>query len=172
MTMNNSKTLLVAVSLVSVTLLAILVFGVYSIQVKNEKTSALLNSADSSAETAVLVQSIRAVQKSAGEDIQALEGFVLTESKLVPFIESIEKTGQVLGLDTNILSVEETVSKKLGEPKIVRIVIEAKGSWSGTLSFLRAIESLPHKVMIEESSFSKEETGWRLRIVLSLYSFD
>ena len=58
------------------------------------------------------------------------------------------------------------------EPDIIRIVIEAQGSWAPTLSFLHAIESLPHRVMIDESSLSKVEDDWRLRTTLSLHSFD
>jgi len=40
------------------------------------------------------------------------------------------------------------------------------------MSFLHAIESLPNRVMINESSFYKEDDDWNSIIILSLYSFD
>lgn len=172
MMFKNSKPLLFILSLVSLTLLAVLVMGTYSIQLKNKEASELLNLADSDAETRILAQSILTVQSSAAEDLAAFDGFVLSDNNLVPLIESIEGVGRVLGLDTNIISVGKTEDKKSAELGMIRMVMETQGSWAQTLSFLRAIESLPNRVVIDELGFSKAEVGWRLRIVLSLYSFN
>ena len=86
---------------------------------------------------------------------------------------------RALGLDTSIVSVSKIEDKKSVEPDIIRIVMETRGSWVQTFSFLSAIESLPHRVMIEELGLSRVEASpagngasWRLRTVLSLYSFD
>ena len=119
------------------------------------------------------------IQKNAAEDIAAFDSLTLSGDNLVPLIEDIEGAGQTLGLDTKIVSVGKIEDKKSVEPDIIRIVMETQGSWAPTLSFLRAIESLPHRVMIDESILSRDEIGpagngasWRLKIVLSLYSFD
>jgi len=172
MILNNSKLLLMALSLILIILLTIVALGIYDIKVKNKETFKLLNKADSVAETENLAQSIRVIQASAAEDIAAFDNLVLVDDKLVPLIESIEETGRELGLDTNIVSVAKIEDKKSVEPDIIRIVVETQGSWAPTLSFLRAIENLPYRVMIDESSLSKGEVDWRLRITLSLYSFD
>jgi len=172
MILNNSKLLLMALSLILIILLTIVALGIYDIKVKNKETFKLLNEADSVAETENLAQSIRVMQASAAEDITAFDNLVLVGDKLVPLIESIEEVGRELGLDTNIVSVAKIEDKKSVEPDIIRIVMETQGSWAPTLSFLRAIESLPHRVMIDESSLSKVEIGWRMRITLSLHSFD
>ena len=172
MILNNSKLLLMALSLILIILLTIVALGIYDIKVKNKETFKLLNKADSVAETENLAQSIRVIQASAAEDIAAFDNLVLVDDKLVPLIESIEEVGRELGLDTNIVSVAKIEDKKSVEPDIIRIVVETQGSWAPTLSFLRAIENLPYRVMIDESSLSKGEVDWRLRITLSLYSFD
>ena len=172
MILNNSKLLLMALSLILIILLTIVALGIYDIKVKNKETFKLLNKADSVAETENLAQSIRVMQASAAEDITAFDNLVLVGDKLVPLIESIEEVGRELGLDTNIVSVAKIEDKKSVEPDIIRIVVETQGSWAPTLSFLRAIENLPYRVMIDESSLSKGEVDWRLRITLSLYSFD
>ena len=172
MILKNSKVLLVTLSLIALALLSILALGVYNIRFKNKETSELLNLADHAAETGILIQSIRAAQNNSGQDIEAFDNLALAGDKIVPLIESIEGAGRALGLDTSILSVGKIEDKKSADPPIVRIVMETQGAWAPTLSFLRAIESLPYRVMIDESSLSKEEVGWRSRVILSLYSFD
>lgn len=172
MIFRNSKLPLTILSLVSASLLVVFTLGIYNIRVENKETRELLDLADHVAEVRILAQSIRMVQNDAEQDLEAFDDLVLSGDKLVSLIESIEGAGRALGLDTNILSVGKIEDKKSVEPDVVRIVMETQGPWASTLSFLRAIESLPHRVMIEESSLSKEEVGWRSRIVLSLYSFD
>ena len=172
MIFRNSKLLLTILALVSVMLLATLTLGVYSIRAKNKNVPKLLNLADQAAEMKILVQSVRMIQNDAREDIKAFDNFVFSDDKLVLLIESIEGAGQALGLDTNIVSVGKIEDEKSVTPDIVRIVTETQGPWAPTLSFLRAIESLPHRILIEESSLSRVEVGWRSRIILSLYSFD
>ncbi len=172
MIFKNSKLLLTILSLISIILLAVLILGTYNIQLKNKEASELLNLADEAAEAKILSQSIRMMQSNSAEDIAAFGSLTLSGDNLVPLIESIEGAGQTLGLDTKIVSVGKIEDKKSVEPDIIRIVMETQGPWASTLSFLRAIESLPHRVMIDESSLSRDEVGWRLKIVLSLYSFD
>ncbi|MDO8569626.1 MAG: hypothetical protein Q7R89_02525 [bacterium] len=186
MIFKNSKLLLIILSFISIILLAVLIWETYNIQLKNKEASELLSLADQDAEAELLAQSIRMIQNNAATDIAAFDSLTLSDTNLVPLIESIEGAGQILGLDTNILSVEKIEDKKSVETDIVRIAIETRGSWAPTLSFLRAIESLPHRVMIDESNLSRDEIGpasprqggagdgasWRLKIVLSLYSFN
>ncbi|MEX2013479.1 MAG: hypothetical protein WD897_01000 [Parcubacteria group bacterium] len=172
MIFKNSKLLLITLSFISVILLTILILGAYNIQLKNKEASELLNLADESAEARTLAQSIRTTQENAVEDLTAFDSLVLSGDRLVPLIDNIERAGRTFGLDTNIVSVAKIEDKESIEPDMIQVVMETQGSWAPTLSFLRAIESLPHRVMIEESSLSRVEVGWRSRIVLSLYSFD
>lgn len=148
-------------------LMAFLLLDIYNIRAKNKETSRLLNQADEAAEVGVLVQSIRLIQNNAREDLEAFEELALSDSKIVPLIESIEKAGQSLGVKTEIASVEKT-----DEPQQLNLIIETEGSWAGTLSFLKAIESLPHRVMVKSVNVSKDESLWSATIALSLYLFN
>jgi len=172
MILKNLKLLLVALVLISLVLLVTMVWGVYSVQAKNKKTSELLHLADQAVEVAILAQSIRIAQNNAAGDLEAFDRITLSNDTLVPLIENIEEAGQALGLDTKIISVGRIEDKKSIEPDIIRIMVEAQGAWAGTFAFLHAIESLPNRVMIDESSLSQVGNGWRLGITLSLYSFD
>ncbi|MEX2013732.1 MAG: hypothetical protein WD896_00050 [Parcubacteria group bacterium] len=169
---DSSKLLLTMLSLFALVLLAVLVLGVYDIQRKNKEASALLHLADKATRTRVLAQSIEAAQENASGDLAAFDSLTLSSDKLVPLIDSIEAAGRMLNLDTDIVSVDRTEGKGSSEPDIIHIVIEAQGPWAQALSFLRAIESLPHRVVIEGSNLARAEVGWRLRVALSLYSFD
>ena len=179
---NSSKLLLVVIlSILLIVLSTVFIFVAYDVWSKNQKTSELLSQANHDAEVEVLVQSIRLVQNSAAEDIQAFNDMVLSSDKLVVLIENIEGAGRALNLDINISSVgnveekkpvAETGSKNATQPHMISISIETQGSWASTLSFLRAIESLPHRVMIDGVTLSKGETRWQSRINLSLYLFD
>ncbi|KKQ82937.1 MAG: hypothetical protein UT07_C0014G0013 [Parcubacteria group bacterium GW2011_GWB1_38_8] len=171
MILKNSKLFIMVLVLISTTLFIVLVLGVYIVRLKNNNTSELLNTADNFTETNALVQSIRIAQRSASEDIESFNNFVLSEDKLVPLIESIEEVGRKFGLETDITSVKGT-EEELVEPHIISIAVETKGSWVSVMSFLHAIESLPNRVMINESSFYKEDDDWNSIIILSLYSFD
>lgn len=171
MIFKNSKLFLVLLSLVFTILLAVAIFAIYDIRAKNEETSELLDEAERIVEARSLAQSIKNIQNNVAEDILAFDKLVLTEEKLVPLIEDIEELGKELKLETSIVSVEKVEDKKAAKPDMIRIIIKAQGSWTPTLTFLKAIESLPHRVTIDETGLSKIDTNWHLRIVLLLYLF-
>ncbi|OHA89767.1 MAG: hypothetical protein A3C70_00715 [Candidatus Zambryskibacteria bacterium RIFCSPHIGHO2_02_FULL_43_14] len=172
MIFKNSKLLLTVFSLITIILLFALIIGVYSIRAKNQKISELINLATQASEVEVMARSIRAVQNSAKEDLEAFDDFVLSDDKLVALIESIEAVGQTLDLETKIVSVSKIEDKKVIVPDMIYIAMETQGPWAGTFSFLHAIENLPHRVKLDKLSLSKEEDGWHLAVTLVLYSFD
>ncbi|MBI2086748.1 MAG: hypothetical protein HYT69_01075 [Candidatus Zambryskibacteria bacterium] len=174
MTFNNSKILLFALSLVSIILLGVLYLGAYGIWTKNKETSKMLALADEVEREAILTQSIRMTKNTAATELEQLDNLVISDSKLASLIEKIEQAGSSFGLNISILSVGKVEDKKAKpvEPHLVRIVMETAGPWAPTLAFLRAIETLPYRVMIEESSIYREEIFWRSKIILSLNSFN
>jgi Tfp pilus assembly protein PilO len=172
MTFSHSKPFLIILSLISIILMTVLILGVYNIRFKNKETLELFNLVDEAAEKEALSQSIRTMQNTAREDIKAFNEIVPSSGKLIPLIENLETSGRALGLDVEILSVEEVKNTDSLGLQNIRIAIETQGSWPSTLSFLRVIESLPHRVLIDESSISKQGDLWRSRIILSLHLFD
>lgn len=172
MIVKDSKLSLIVVSLIWVILLALAIFMVYDIKVKNQETSRLQSEADRITESRNVSQSIRIARDKVADDVADLDHLALSSDKLVFLIEGIEGAGRALGLDTNIISVGKEEDRKFPEPDIIRITIETQGTWASTLTFLRALESLPHRVMIDKSIFSKAGDDWYLKIVLSLNSFD
>lgn len=167
----NSKLSFVFLILIATALLVVLFIESYSIYSKNEESRELINSVNQMTESRNLVSSIKSVQNNSAEDLVALENFVLSDEKLVSLIEKIEGAGQ-RGMDVSIVSVEKIENKEPVGPGLVRIIIDAQGSWSETLAFVRTIENLPYLMMVDESTLFRNESGWRSRIVLLLHLFD
>jgi Tfp pilus assembly protein PilO len=171
----NTLTILIVVSLIALTLALVLGYGIYDIRSKNQKTSELLQQADKIANEDVEFQSIRSVLGSIQEDIEEFDKYTLTEARVVPMVEKIETVGRKLGLETNTTSIsvakpEGTASSTEGVKKI-KIVVETKGEKTPTMTFLGALESLPYRIMIDESSVIQEEGGWRSRTSFAVYTF-
>lgn len=169
---HTSKSALAALVAISLILLSVFIFGVYDIRTNNRETIELLSAADEASEMRTNAQFIRMMRNNLAGDIRAFEEIVLTSSKLVSLIETIESTGRALGLELEIVSVNEMQDRRARGPKTIRIELEAKGSWASASSFVRAMESLPHRVIMEEVNLSKEDTVWHLRMAISIFSFD
>ncbi|KKW14411.1 MAG: hypothetical protein UY54_C0019G0016 [Parcubacteria group bacterium GW2011_GWA2_50_10b] len=168
----HTKLILAVLSLSAALLLVFMVLDIYNIRAQNEETSRLLNTADQAANQKVLSQSIRSFQNQAKNDIALLDNLILTEGRLVPVIEDIEQAGRSLGLQTKIISVDQPDNKGAEVSRQIKLVVETSGSWSGNYSFLKALESLPTRVVIDEARLSKEGSSWQSRITLSLYLFN
>lgn len=168
----NSKPLLLVCALILVALLAVFILGLYNIRTKNEETVKLLEEINSITELNDLARSIRMVQGDSQSGVVTFENLVLSEEKVVSLIESIEDAGRVLGLETNIVSVEKREGEKASDPDIINITIESRGSWSKVHALLRAIENLPNRVGVDELNIRKTEDGWQSRMAISLFSFN
>lgn len=172
MILNNTKTRLYIASAVALALLAVLIFDVRKMSRENAEIARLVTLSRESEAKANAAQAIRSMQISASEDIKDFENLTLTNERLVPLIESVESVGRALNLDLEIVSVEKKVEGDGAGPQRIRMVIEASGGWDGTFLLLKAIEALPHRVMLENVTLSKGDESWGATVTLSLYSFN
>lgn len=172
MIFRNAKLILVPLLLLLATVVTVVATAIYEIEIKNQKASQLQIEADNLAESQDLSRAIHLTQKSASEDLADFQNLLLSSDKLVSLIEEIEKTGRALGLETEIVSVGQADGGKDAQSGTVTIAVETQGSWAPTLAFVRALESLPYRIMINESNLSKTNDSWHLRITLSLYLFN
>jgi len=167
----SPKYLLAVLSLTALALVALISVTTYSIRASSQKTSELLNLADEAAQIEILAQSIRVLQNDKRAELEKLDNFTLTEDDIVPFIESIEETGRNLGLETNIASLGKIEDKKAAVPTMMKMVVEIDGSWESTFTFLKVLENMPYRLIIDESTLDKSESTWKSRIVLSAHLF-
>jgi len=111
-----------------------------------------------------IAQTIRVSRNNAGEDLASLDSLILSQNKIVPFIEMIESLGKQMNLEikTSSVSTDETN---------VFIVIEADGEWARSMNFIHALESLPLKAVIDEATtnlLGDGSQGWHTRVAISL----
>jgi hypothetical protein len=171
MSAKNTKYLLLSLSLIALVLLGALVYGTYRINGYVIKTEEMLRLADESVQADILAHALRVLQNESSQELTALEDFTLSESELVLFVENVEATGRELALETEIASIIKTEDKKGIEPTIIKLTVETTGSWSNSVTFLRAIENMPYRLIIDEASLDKEEQHWRTRVVMSVHLF-
>lgn len=171
MTSNRSVVILIVMLLLASGILLFLFLTFYEIQTTNREVSELINTAKLMKEERASIQSARMARNLAAEEVRTLQELTFGADQLVSFIEDLESVGKKLGLDVNIISVNRVDDKKKPIPYIIRISLEAKGGWSGTFSFLQAIENLPYKVIIEEAILLKDEVDWSLRTTVSVPAF-
>jgi Tfp pilus assembly protein PilO len=170
---NKSTTSLIGILVfMALFMLVLFIYGELMVKNLNKKTVALNQELKISAEDVSSFQSIKAMQAEADSNLDKLDALQLSEDEVVDLIETIEATGRSLGL---IVSTKAVSVEKVGEdefPKIVRLSIEARGSWQSTVTMLEAIESLPYLVVISEASLLKEEKSWELELNMGINIFN
>ena len=147
------------------------VLSIYNIREEIAISSQLLTQVEQAESKDAIVQSINGVGNSNGIDIQAFEGLALNDTSLVDMIETIEKAARSLNVEARTQSVDKIKPATEAEPQKLRVTIEGTGSWSNNLAFLKALESLPYRVMFDNVSLTKEGSTWKSTITFSLYSF-
>jgi hypothetical protein len=169
--MNNTKSILVLFSLLSLVLFGVLSMGFYKIRIKNEETYKLLNTVSQADQAEILAQTIEAARTKAALDLETLNKLTFEEAKTVSLIEDVEQAGRDLGVRTQINAVNKTSLPNSPELELFKMTIEARGTWQNTFSYLKALESLPYRIVMENTNLKKEENEWVLRIVMGLHSF-
>jgi Tfp pilus assembly protein PilO len=168
----SSKTSLILLTLLTMLLASFFVLEFYRVKSENQETSRLLSEVNQAADQRAAAQSIRFLQKTATEDVNDFEALTISPSRLVEVIESIEAAGRALSLETIIASVDKPEANSSTTLQSIDIVVETSGSWAGTSRFLKAIESLPTRVTIQEARLSKQDSAWDSQVKLSFYSFE
>jgi hypothetical protein len=109
----------------------------------------------------------RAIERSGGA-VELADAFFVGEDDVVRFIEEIEALARSWRLDAAVQSVEEG-SDPEGR-RTIAATVELLGSRSATLDFLREIEVLPYRLVIEDTRLYRDDAGmWRLTATIIGY---
>ena len=98
--------------------------------------------------------------------IEKIASYFLGKDDAVLFIERVEKEARDGGVALTIRSVGtenfgKTDEKSKVDPtkELVRLKLEAKGTWRHTIRFISFIEHLPYKVVLEDVNFTRMVEG-------------
>ncbi len=184
--MSKNKLLLYILGVLAVILLGILIFGVYIIRIENQNISQITNQADEAANESTLAGSVRSIKNIYQKQIDKILVLLVHSDDLVPLIDSVERLGKDMGLDTKTVSVvqDKISTKGIKYPLIVHINTETEGSWGNSMRYLQALENLPTNITIENASLSLNNSTndsdkntktlnrvWRLNVTFAINIF-
>ncbi len=156
----TKKTLLVAL------ILNILVWGIYGfvffkIRSQNEHVSGLLGEANNDIRKD---ETLRTIKNSLSENkdfISHLDSYFVAKDGIVNFIEMLEDKGRESGVLLSIgsVSVEQDPKVKEDIKEILRLKVDASGSWKDVTYFLSVLENLPYVTEVNNVSFTRNGGG-------------
>lgn len=166
---SSTRKLILSLSLIG--LLAVLGYLSFSILKMREETKDLLMEVSTKMSYDKRAMSVSNVQSELSYDLTVIDEAAITRAELVSLIESLEETGEKLGLSVSVASLTaEDVESSL--PEVVKMVVDAEGSWAANFKFLRVLESLPHKSDIESANLSWVRSNtWRSGTTLRVIVF-
>ncbi len=168
----NSKVVLLLSSVMVLGLTLLFSFGLYRIASQHRKANELAGPSLGEMTRQTSFQSLRAIQNISRGDVAILEKAVVSQDKTVAVLESLERAGRSLGTEVKITSVERVES--LGTPATggLKVDLDSRGTWSKNFALLRAVESLPYRVIFKEVSLVKEGSSWVLGLSILLPTFN
>ena len=150
----TKKTLIICI------ILNLIVWGGYGfvfwkIRSQNKHISTLLNEAEQDVKKD---ESLRLIKASLGENkdfLSHINSYFIPNEGVVGFIDTLESYGKQIGVDVTIgsVSVEPDSQNKEDFKELLRLKVEAIGSWNNLVSYLLTLENLPYSVRIDQVSY-------------------
>lgn len=103
------------------------------------------------------------------DDRATLKEFFVSDTEIIPFVESLEALGPVSGSSLKItaLESEDQSGLKKGTLTSLRAKVDVTGSWSSVMRALKLSETLPYDISISGVRFvqggstdDKSKTAW------------
>lgn len=152
---------LITTSIITLVLAALLGLSWYQIKDQNREAAELMLEVNRRAAESELLQKVKILRNTAKSDLESFDKLALDKESIVPMIERFESAGRSLNLDTKISIAEEVEGG-------IRLSLESEGDWRGIFSNLKAIESMPYRVVFEKVNLSKSGANWRLFVTIFL----
>lgn len=144
-----------------------LCFYLYSvIQKQKMETGEILKKSALIAEKIQNLKLLESQMDGFKKDSEKIETIFLKEENVVGFLESLEKTGEDIGVLTEIASA--AINK--GSKGIV-FQINLKGDFEKIFQYLVLLENLPHQIVFEGLNMYPEDNLWHSKIAIRIISF-
>ena len=101
-----------------------------------------------------------AEEKLAANEAQIYSHYV-SEADIVPFLEDLESTGEALGADVSVESVNKP-RLKADQPPYLQLVLTVRGPFNAVVRTLGAIENQPYDTRLADLTLDSPDTaqGW------------
>jgi hypothetical protein len=101
-------------------------------------------------------QNLQKIYKQTVVDRAKLDTYIITEDKVVNFIESLENIGKMTNTKVALSSIDSEEMKDLakGTSGHIKAKVDIKGSWSNVMTSLSMLENLPFSITLDNSKLS------------------
>lgn len=95
-------------------------------------------------------EDLQSIYDNTSSDREKIKSFLISQDKVVNFIEEIEKIGKDTDTDLSISSInaEDLSAKAEGETGYLTAIIETKGKWQNVMRAFELIENIPYSTSL------------------------
>lgn len=134
-------------------------YGILFLVVKNktEHAVSVLNDADRDIKKDEFLRNAKFIMLENQEEIEAINRYFVPRNGVPILLEHIERLGRESNVDLVIsfVSVEQETRNKDDFKELLKIRLEAVGSWNNTVRFFSILENLPFRTSFESVIFSR-----------------
>jgi len=161
MTWSRTKKLLILGVFLTIAALAIYYVTFSSIKSKNENISAILNDLALETKKETLLKSIKSVAIDSAPARKKMESYFIGQDEIVKFLDFLGSLGKMSGaeLEINNLGLEERAPTPAEAYQLLKLNIEAKGSFRSVYHFLTLLESVPFQINFAGVEMRTADTG-------------
>ncbi len=122
-------------------------------------------------------QNLQKIYNQSIADRAKISSYVVSEDKIIDFIESIENIGKITNTTVSLSAIDSKAMDELakGASGHIKAKVTVTGSWTGVMTALSLLENLPFSLSLENSRvFKDSELGknasWNLLTDINVLS--
>lgn len=151
----SSNTVLIGFTLaLNMCALLIIYFISSDIYVRNKNISTIAGLIEAKTAENLEERSLRSILTNTQDDRERIDSYVLSDDKVVEFLETIESLGPMSSTKvvTSSVNIDESNKAHSSTTGFLNMQINVRGSWENVMHFISLIENLPYKITIKKVS--------------------
>lgn len=134
-------------------------YALYSFDAQNRSVIALASDLEKFERADKQLSSTRSTLNQAEPDLGKMEGYYIAADGVADFVSRIEALAREnrLSIEVEGLEAKEVDKQTKGFQEKLMLRIETNGSWLDTYRFLRLVELLPYKAVLESVSVARSD---------------
>lgn len=105
------------------------------------------------------------ISKRTEADRKVLPSYIISEDKILEFIDSVEGIEKVSSTTMNLSSISKDDSSEH-----VKVNVEIKGEWNNVRRALSLLENLPYSINIDNMNLLKSSDEWNMSLSIRALS--
>lgn len=160
--MKGTRNILIGTGIVALIIWGVFTFLLWSINGLNNKIIDLTIQDNHATQKQASAQDVQSTLKKIQPDVDKLDTYLVTNSTIVSFIQTVESIAKTAGISLGINSVSlqgdaalsKSAAQKNNTSQQLVIQFVSEGSWMDTYYFVSLLENLPFKISITQMSVS------------------